>query len=185
MFYLPSHYRSVFVSSPIGELEVRASADAVVFLGRVTHPVAAAVRVSGVLLDAAEQLRAYFRGDLTRFDLPLDPQGTEFQRSVWCALQEVQFAEIVSYATHARRAGRPRAARAVGAALGRNPIPVIVPCHRVVGANGSLTGFALGIETKRWLLEHEMRVAGRTPTDRAQSEGRVVRTETRKPASES
>ncbi|MXY89681.1 MAG: methylated-DNA--[protein]-cysteine S-methyltransferase [Gammaproteobacteria bacterium] len=105
---------------------------------------------------AIEQLRAYFAGELERFDLPLAPAGTEFQRKVWAALQDIPYGETRSYGELARQVGNGKASRAVGAANGRNPIPVIIPCHRVVGSDGSLTGFGGGLETKRRLLDLEL-----------------------------
>jgi methylated-DNA-[protein]-cysteine S-methyltransferase len=108
------------------------------------------------MLDAARtQLDEYFAGARLEFDLPLDAQGTPFQRRVWTALAEIPFGQTISYAELARRVGDVKAVRAVGAANGRNPIPIIVPCHRVIGANGSLVGFGGGLERKQWLLEHE------------------------------
>jgi len=106
------------------------------------------------------QLRAYFAGELTGFDLPLHIGGTAFQNAVWTALADIPFGETVSYGELAGRIGRPTASRAVGAANGANPLPIVLPCHRVVGADGSLTGFGGGIETKRALLAHERRLAG-------------------------
>jgi methylated-DNA-[protein]-cysteine S-methyltransferase len=110
---------------------------------------------SRTLAAAREQLDAYFAGALRTFDLPLAPAGTPFQLRVWEGLRRLRFGETVSYAELARRIGSPDAVRAVGAANGRNPLPIIVPCHRVIGADGSLTGFGGGIERKRWLLAHE------------------------------
>lgn len=110
---------------------------------------------SRTLAAARDQLDAYFAGSLREFDLPLAPTGTPFQLRVWEALRRIRFGETISYSTLARRIGSPDAVRAVGAANGRNPLPIIVPCHRVIGADGSLTGFGGGIERKRWLLEHE------------------------------
>lgn len=104
---------------------------------------------------AIEQFAAYFSGELTRFDLPLAPQGTDFQLRVWRALRDIPYGETFSYGQLARTIGQPTACRAVGAANGNNPLSIIVPCHRVIGANGSLTGFGGGLDTKRWLLEHE------------------------------
>ena len=101
------------------------------------------------------QLRAYFDGGLTEFDLPLAPQGTEFQMRVWRELRNIPFGETISYAELARRIGRPTASRAVGHSNARNPISIIVPCHRVIGADKSLTGYAVGLERKRMLLAHE------------------------------
>ncbi len=108
-----------------------------------------------VLAKAAAQLDAYFARRLTRFDLPLAPAGTPFQLAVWTALLDVPWGATISYGELARRVGRPRAARAVGAANRANPIPIIIPCHRVVGARGDLVGYAPGIEYKRRLLELE------------------------------
>lgn len=103
----------------------------------------------------AEQLDAYWRGELTTFDVPLDPVGTDFQKSVWKALREIPYGTTVTYGAIADAIGKPRAVRAVGRANGSNPIAVIVPCHRVIGANGSLIGYAGGIDKKTKLLELE------------------------------
>ena len=115
-----------------------------------THP---------LLEEAARQLRAYFDGRLSRFDLPLDPRGTEFQLRVWRALVEIPYGETRSYGAVAEAIGAPRSVRAVGAANGANPIPIIVPCHRVIGAGGQLTGYGGGLPLKRMLLELEARYA--------------------------
>lgn len=105
--------------------------------------------------EAIRQLKAYFRGELREFDLPLAMEGTEFQLRVWNALRTIPYAETISYSQLAQRIGNPRAVRAVGLANGSNPIPIIVPCHRVIGSDGSLTGFGGGISTKRKLLDLE------------------------------
>lgn len=107
------------------------------------------------LAQVRQQLVEYFAHRRTAFDLPLAPRGTPFQERVWSALRAIPYGMTWSYADLARRIGAPNAARAVGAANGKNPIPIIVPCHRVVGARGELTGFGGGIERKRWLLAHE------------------------------
>ena len=107
------------------------------------------------LSELRRQLLEYFAGDRQMFDLDLHAIGTEFQRTVWAELQRIPYGETISYGELAKRIGNPKAMRAVGLANGRNPIPIIVPCHRVIGANGSLTGFGGGIERKRWLLQHE------------------------------
>jgi methylated-DNA-[protein]-cysteine S-methyltransferase len=104
---------------------------------------------------ARSQLEEYFAGRRTRFDLPLAPEGTPFQRRVWAALAEIPFGRTISYRQLACDVGAERAVRAVGGANGRNPLPIVLPCHRVIGADGSLTGFGGGIARKRWLLEHE------------------------------
>jgi methylated-DNA-[protein]-cysteine S-methyltransferase len=115
-----------------------------------------------VLAAAAEQLRDYFAGRRTAFDLELELHGTAFQRRAWRALAEIPFGVTRTYGEQALALGRPAAARAVGAANGRNPLPIVLPCHRLIGADGSLTGFGGGLEVKRALLEHEVRTLART-----------------------
>ncbi|PIE55334.1 MAG: cysteine methyltransferase [Dethiosulfovibrio peptidovorans] len=107
------------------------------------------------LANAVEQLQAYFAGELSRFDLPLAPEGTAFQRTVWRALTEIPYGQTISYGQLAASIGRPSACRAVGGANGKNPIPVVIPCHRVIGSDGSLTGFSSGLSLKRRLLAIE------------------------------
>src|SRR5690242_4675101 len=143
------------VDSPIGPLGLVASdtaLEALFFDGRRVRPEGR----SPVLVDAARQLEAYFAGELVEFDLPLELHGTEFNRRCWLALASIPYGQTVSYGEQARRLGLGSdAARAVGAANGRNPIPLVLPCHRVIGADGSLTGFGGGLDTKRFLLELE------------------------------
>jgi len=146
---------STVVDSPIGPLGVIAS-DAglrsVVFDGRTIRPEGG----SPVLDEAARQLGAYFDGELVTFDLPLELHGSDFNRRCWLALASIPYGQTVSYGEQARRLGLGNdAARAVGAANGRNPLPIVLPCHRVIGADGSLTGFGGGLHVKRFLLEHE------------------------------
>jgi len=107
------------------------------------------------LAGIVEQLEAYFAGSREDFDVPLDLQGTDFQRSVWAGLLEIPYGETMSYGELARRVGRPGASRAVGLANGRNPVAIIVPCHRVIGADGTMTGYGGGLDRKVWLLDHE------------------------------
>lgn len=116
-------------------------------------------RCDEVLAFARTQLTEYFGGRRRQFDLPLDLVGTEFQRSCWRALAEVDYATTITYGEQAARIARPRAVRAVGGANRLNPLPIVLPCHRVIGADGSLTGFAGGLEMKRWLIEHERETA--------------------------
>lgn len=152
--------------SPIGELTIVATDDAIVSIrfdterDRRQPDVLAASELPEhpVLRAAVGQLTQYFRGERTEFDLPLSPAGTPFQIDAWHALRSIPFGSTVSYGEQAAVMGDRRKARAVGAANGRNPIPIVVPCHRVVGSNGHLTGFAGGIEAKAWLLDHELRV---------------------------
>lgn len=117
---------------------------------------------STVMRETVRQLRLYFAGELQIFDLPLELVGTEFQKKVWAALVTIPYGETRSYTEIAAQIGAPRAVRAVGAANGRNPIPIVVPCHRVIGASGSLVGFGGGLEWKRLLLDLEAKHAGRS-----------------------
>ncbi len=110
-----------------------------------------------VLARAKAQLEEYFAGTRRAFDLPIEPEGTAFERSVWQALLAIPHGATTSYGAIATLLGRPSAARAVGAANGKNPLAIVVPCHRVIGASGALTGYAGGLERKKWLLEHERR----------------------------
>jgi methylated-DNA-[protein]-cysteine S-methyltransferase len=112
-------------------------------------------RDDAIFRAAREQLEAYFAGELRVFDLQLAPSGTAFQRKVWQALRDIPYGQTESYGALAKRINSPKASRAVGMANGHNPISIIVPCHRVIGSNGSLTGYGGGIERKHWLLEHE------------------------------
>ena len=151
------------IETPIGVLTVVASARGVreVRWGGQAGDGVAARAASEHLERATGQVHEYFAGERREFDVPLDLEGTAFQRAVWEELSRIPFAETRSYGEIAQAVGRAAgAARAVGAATGRNPAPIIVPCHRVVGAGGALTGFAGGIEMKRALLAHEAEVAG-------------------------
>ena len=154
------HTRSV--PSPVGELRLVASdvgLRAVLWPGedddRVRFDDDLVAADHPILEAAATQLAEYFAGERTEFDLPLDPHGTEFQVAAWKALAEIPYGETATYGEQAERIGRPTAVRAVGAANGRNPLSIVLPCHRVVGADGSLTGFAGGLDAKRVLLDLE------------------------------
>jgi len=119
------------------------------------EPPAEAVRDDDALAPVAAQLRDYFAGARTRFELPLSPHGTAFQQKVWLALREIPFGRTTTYGQIAVDLGQPTASRAVGLANGRNPIPIVIPCHRIIGANGTLTGYAGGLPRKQLLLELE------------------------------
>jgi methylated-DNA-[protein]-cysteine S-methyltransferase len=153
--------RHTIVDSPVGELLLAADDHALRRLSFQAGPDPLAVPPTwvraddGVLATARAQLAEYFAGERRAFDLPLAFDGTDFQRRVWGALLEIPYGETTSYGELARRIGRPDACRAVGLANGSNPIAVIVPCHRVIGTNGSLTGFGGGLERKRLLLDLE------------------------------
>ena len=144
------------IDSPIGKLTLMADENALraVYMETSVAP-QGELRSTPLLERAAVQLEEYFAGKRTDFDLPLEPIGTEFQTEVWKALTKIPFGQTCSYADIARTIRRPKAMRAVGAANGQNPIAVIVPCHRVIGADGSLTGYGGGLPRKKWLLSHE------------------------------
>ncbi len=146
------------IQSPVGPLRVVADEDALVailFL-RNGKPADESPEGSTPVLDAAiAQLGEYFAGKRTTFELPLRPEGTDFQRAVWHALGDIELGETCADSDIARAVGRPDAVRAVGAANGQNPISIVIPCHRVIGKNGTLTGYGGGLENKRWLLDHE------------------------------
>ncbi len=161
------------MSSPVGELTIGATRRGLryVLWQRESRPIAGALdgrdegnersgaaAISEILDATRAQLEEYFAGSRTEFELPLDPIGTSFQLAAWQVLRTIPYGSTMSYGEQARSLGDPNKARAVGAANGRNPISIIVPCHRVVGSNGSLTGFAGGIDSKAWLLDHERRV---------------------------
>ena len=151
------------IETPIGDLTVVASARGVreVRWGRADADATAAEAAATAHLERAiAQIGEYFRGERRAFETALDLEGSDFQRLVWSELARIPFAETRSYGAVAAAIGRPAAARAVGAATGRNPAPVLVPCHRVVGAGGALTGFAGGLAAKRALLAHEAAVVG-------------------------
>jgi methylated-DNA-[protein]-cysteine S-methyltransferase len=141
--------------SPLGPLALT-EVDGV--LRRLDFTSAPSDTTTPLLREAERQLRAYFAGELRQFDLPLDPQGTPFQQQVWAALREIPYGEVRSYGQIAAAIGNPKACRAVGMANHRNPLPILIPCHRVCGSDGSLTGYGGGIERKKWLLELELGV---------------------------
>jgi methylated-DNA-[protein]-cysteine S-methyltransferase len=148
------------VPSPIGDLTLVSNGETLTGLYMSDQkggldPDPGWLRDEGEFDAVAKQLAAYFAGELREFDLPLAPRGTEFQMKVWRELCRIPYGETISYGELARRIGQPGASRAVGLANGRNPIGIIVPCHRVIGADGSLTGYGGGLDRKKWLLEHE------------------------------
>ncbi len=161
------------IATPVGELVVTSDGDSLTSVRFEEHahiaPLAGRSQRderAAPLAEAKRQLAAYFAGELRVFSLPLAPRGSDFQRKVWAALGEIPFGATSTYGALARRLGAPNHARAVGHANGRNPLSIFVPCHRVVGASGALTGYAGGVERKRWLLVHEGAIA-RLPTGRA------------------
>jgi methylated-DNA-[protein]-cysteine S-methyltransferase len=155
---MTTHY--AITESPIGELILLGDGTSVSELlingdGKFDRRKQSRVQDQSAFADAIDQLDEYFAGERDEFDLALEPEGTEFQRAVWSALEQIPYGETRSYGEIAAAVGRPKAARAVGMANNRNPIAVVVPCHRVIGAGGALVGYAGGLERKTWLLDHE------------------------------
>ncbi|WIG56494.1 MAG: Methylated-DNA--protein-cysteine methyltransferase [Rhodanobacteraceae bacterium] len=153
-----------YLDTPIGPLLLVCDGEGLVYVGLPRHGAAQAApdgaqRSKSKLHAAARELDEYFAGTRQAFDVPLHPSGTPFQLEVWGALLAIPYGETVSYADIARRIHRPRAVRAVGAANGANPLSIFVPCHRVIGSHGDLTGYGGGLPAKRWLLAHERRHA--------------------------
>ncbi|WP_110656179.1 methylated-DNA--[protein]-cysteine S-methyltransferase [Salinicola halimionae] len=148
-------------STPLGPIVIRATDHGLTWLA-FSNGTDVAEQTNAITERCAEQLEAYFRAELTVFDLPLAPRGTDFQIRVWQVLQAIPFGQTRSYREIAVAIGTPLAVRAVGAANGRNPLSLIVPCHRVIGSNGKLTGYAGGLDRKRWLLQHEVSILQRS-----------------------
>ena len=146
------------MDSPVGHLLIEADEQGLTVIDRTDKPLSPPD--TPLLTEAVRQLSAYFDGTLTDFDLPLHMTGTPFQLRCWQALRTIPYGETISYGEQARRIGSPRATRAVGGANHRNHISIVVPCHRVIGADGSLTGYGGGLGMKRWLLEHEQKHTG-------------------------
>lgn len=149
-----------YYSSPIGSLLLAGDNSGLQFIGFPEgkghlEPASDWIRDAQPFATVKAQLAEYFSGDRTAFDLPLNPQGTAFQLHVLQALQSIPYGETRSYSDIAQQIGKPTAVRAVGAANGRNPLPIVIPCHRVIGADGSLTGFGGGVGVKRFLLDLE------------------------------
>lgn len=155
------------VPSPVGELLLTSNGDALTGLFPASHRELPSVddltRDNGHFTGVKDQLAEWFRGRLLDFNVPVALRGTDFQRSVWKQLLRIPPGVTCTYGELATQVGRPSASRAVGAAVGKNPISLIIPCHRVVGTDGSLTGYAGGLDVKRWLLEHEARVVPHDP----------------------
>lgn len=149
-----------YYDSPVGSLLLAGDGHAISLISfpggkAARQPEADWMRRNDAFKALKQQLAAYFAGELTDFDLKLAPQGTDFQRAVWEALTKIPYGETCTYGDIALHIGKPEASRAVGAANGQNPLPIVIPCHRVIGSNGSLTGFGGGLECKQFLLKLE------------------------------
>jgi methylated-DNA-[protein]-cysteine S-methyltransferase len=155
---------TVYYKSPIGTLLLEAAEEQLTVASFVDDVSVSATGTtsSSLLATAITQLDEYFAGSRRQFDLPLQPQGTSFQQKVWDQLLRIPYAETITYLQMAKRLGNVKSIRAAASANGKNPIGIIIPCHRVVGADGKLTGYAGGLHRKQWLLEHEAKIAGRS-----------------------
>ncbi|OQY44561.1 MAG: cysteine methyltransferase [Anaerolineaceae bacterium 4572_78] len=146
-----------YYKTPIGTLSIVGTESHVLSVDFVEEPATASQYLPHVLQTCLDQFDQYFQGTLSNFDLPLQLQGTDFQKQVWLALMNIPFGKTVSYGEIARQIGNPKAVRAVGMANKHNKIAIIIPCHRVIGKNGKLTGYGGGVWRKEWLLNHENR----------------------------
>lgn len=148
---------TAYLQSPLGVLEIKGDIEglaSVVFLDPKME-MDFSSETPSVLVNAISQLSEYFKGDRIKFDLKLAPEGTDFQKKVWSQLQQIPFGKTQTYQQIANQLGDPKVIRAAASANGKNPIAIIIPCHRVIGSDGSLTGYAGGLHRKKWLLEHE------------------------------
>ena len=153
---------TTYYKSPLGPVKIVGNQDSIVFLDFVEEERPGDADLPFCLKAGVKQIDEYFKGNRSKFLLNLDPAGTKFQRSVWRQLEKIPFGEVVSYGQIAEAIGNPRACRAVGNANGKNPISIIIPCHRVIGSDGRLTGYGGGLWRKEWLIKHER---GRLPDD--------------------
>ena len=144
-----------YIKTPLGVAKLEGDADGLSAITVLDNDEKVTDLVPEALEDAVYQLNEYFEGTRKRFDLTLNPQGTDFQQRVWAALQDISFGKTVSYLELSKTLGDVKAIRAVASANGKNPLWIVVPCHRVIGSDGSLTGYAGGLHRKKWLLAHE------------------------------
>lgn len=145
----------IIITSPVGNLRINTTDEHITAVVFTEEEIFVPDNLSPVIQDTKKQLEAYFAGSLKQFDLPLAPLGTEFQRKVWHELEHIPYGQTTSYLDMAKKLGDEKVIRAAAAANGKNPIAIIIPCHRVIGSNGDLIGYAGGLERKQWLLKHE------------------------------
>lgn len=147
--------KKIYLKTPIGPILVKGTETGISEIKFTKETVEHSLDVPPIFIPVVEQLKAYFEGDLTSFDLELDLQGTPFQQKVWKELANIPYGKTISYLELSKRLGDVKAIRAVASANGKNPLWIVIPCHRVIGSDGSLTGYAGGLHLKKWLLEHE------------------------------
>jgi methylated-DNA-[protein]-cysteine S-methyltransferase len=146
---------TAIIDSPLGYIKIKGDAQGITAVIFIESSELIDTVIPDILEDAIYQLKEYFKGERSTFNLPLNPQGTDFQKRVWGQLEKIPFGKTVSYMDMAKELGDPKVIRAAASANGKNPISIIIPCHRVIGSNGSLTGYAGGLHRKKWLLAHE------------------------------
>ena len=156
-FFMENKIFQKYINSPIGWIEIKTSANSLLNISFVEKAVITSSTQPKILQQTELQLKEYFEGKRKLFNLRLNPAGSEFQKGVWKWVENISFGTTASYLEIAIQTGSSKNTRAVGMANGKNPIPIIIPCHRIIGANGKLTGYAGGLERKRWLLQHEIK----------------------------
>ncbi len=144
-----------FYKTPIGTAKIIGNDDGIISVSVIDEKISPTSNIPKYLKDCVHQLDEYFQKKRTSFDLKLNPQGTDFQQNVWNELQRIPYGKTISYLDQSKKMGNMKAIRAIASANGKNPIWIIIPCHRVIGSDGSLTGYAGGLWRKKWLLEHE------------------------------
>ena len=157
-FFMQNNY-SITISTPIGFLNLISDSEALLKVVFAENPGQPSGFQPDILKETAKQLNEYFAGNRKEFDLNINPEGTQFQSKIWKLVENVPFGETTTYLDIALKSGSVKNTRAVGLANGRNPIPIIIPCHRIIGSNGKLTGYAGGTDRKKWLLTHELKYA--------------------------
>lgn len=153
-----------YLLSPVGWLRLLATEEALVSISFVENKGDSSLEQPKLMEQVTTQLNEYFEGTRLNFDVPLNPEGSNFQKKVWELVSAVPFGETASYLDIAIKSGSEKNTRAVGLANGKNPIPIIIPCHRIIGSNGKLTGYAGGLDKKSWLLQHELRFSNNKTT---------------------
>ena len=146
---------TAYISTPLGSAKLEGNENGISSVTVIESDEPESKIIPEVLVDAVYQLNEYFEGERQNFDLLINPEGTEFQKKVWNSLLEIPYGKTISYLEHSKKLGDVKAIRAVASANGKNPLWIIIPCHRVIGSDGSLTGYAGGLHRKKWLLNHE------------------------------
>ena len=148
-------FKTIYYKTPIGTVQIEGNTEGISSITILNEPIKTSKKIPTCLKNCVLQLDEYFNGTRTTFNLKLNPQGTDFQQKVWTELQQVSYGKTKTYLEQSKAIGNVKAIRAVATANGKNPICIVIPCHRIIGTNGSLTGYASGLWRKKWLSEHE------------------------------